>query len=106
MKGRKPNKAEKAWLDLIGQCGCMVCYIKRLGDSPSEVHHPTGKTTADAHLLAIPLCSRHHRHKSNDGEWVSRHGDGRAAFEKAYGTEADLLTATKVFLGALVGDGS
>ena len=91
MKGRQPTKAERQHMDRICQLGCVVCRKDMDVFSPAEVHHITGKTTPDAHMKTIALCSRHHRIKSNDGAWVSRHGDGRSAFEARYGRENDLL---------------
>ena len=91
MKGRKPTKEEAAWMDAMAARGCIICR-KFLGVfSPAEIHHKEGRTKAEAHLWSMPLCPRHHRIKSNEGEWVSRHGDGRIAFEKAYGKEKDLI---------------
>jgi len=76
---------------LMAEGGCVVCRKYLSVFSPAEIHHPQGKTTPAAHLKAIPLCSRHHRIPSNTGDWVSRHGDGKKAFEAAYGTEESLL---------------
>ena len=94
-KGRKPTKEEKAWLDKVSDLGCIVCLTFHSVYSPAEPHHIDGKTKPGAHLKTIGLCPRHHRHKSNDGQWVSRHGDGRKAFESRYGTEQDILDACK-----------
>lgn len=46
-------------------------------------------------MFVLPLCHKHHQEKDNQvpQRWVSRHGDGRAAFEAEYGDEADLLLA-------------
>ena len=42
----------------------------------------------------LGLCPSHHRGGRNDAEIVSRH-PWRRAFEKAYGTEMELLEKTR-----------
>jgi len=60
--------------------------------SPAEPHHPEGKTKPGAHAMAFPLCPNHHR---NPGEgYETRHGN-KARFEAEYGTETELLEATR-----------
>ena len=59
--------------------------------TPPAIHHIEGRTKEGCHKLTIPLCPNHHQYKSNGSIWVSLHGDGRAAFEKAYGSEMELL---------------
>lgn len=82
-------------MSVAADVGCIVCRLHLKTFTPAAIHHIDGKTKPGAHLLTIPLCARHHQHKSNTGEWVSRHGDGRRAFEAAYGAERDLLESTK-----------
>lgn len=96
MKGRAPNKKDREWFDAITQIGCIVCMRDLNIFTPPAIHHIEGKTKHGAHLNSIPLCHNHHQNKSNTGEWVSRHGDGRSAFEKEYGTEQSLLELTKI----------
>jgi hypothetical protein len=95
MKGRAPTKAEQAHMDAMAQVGCIVCILHMGVWTPPAIHHIDGKTKPGAHFLTIPLCSRHHQYKSNTGAWVSRHGDGRRAFEAAYGAEEWLLERAK-----------
>ena len=75
------------------ELGCIVCVNEFSCYTPPAIHHIDGKTKPGCHDLTIPLCVSHHQYKSNDSMpmWVSRHGDGRAAFEAAYGTEQELL---------------
>ncbi len=110
MKGRTPTVFEKRFLDAIAGLGCVVC-IKYLGvETPAAVHHMDGKTKPYAHIKVLPLCKHHHQIKSNKGLWVSRHGDGRAAFEAEYGTEVELwlfcLERLALFCDSLIEDGS
>lgn len=94
MKGRTPNREEKAWMDAIRELGCIVC-LDNLGEhTPAAVHHIDGKTKPGAHLQTIPLCYHHHQ-----GTADSRHGAGKKAFERAHGmTEMQWLERTKELL--------
>jgi len=51
-----------------------------------------GKTKPGAHFWVIPLCGKHHQEADIQKikRWISRHGDGKAAFQKEYGTEVFL----------------
>ena len=96
MKGRTPNKEEKAWMDKITALGCIVCYNDLNVYTEGSPHHIDGKTKPGAHLLTICLCGRHHQIPGEG--YVSRHGDGKARFEKEYGLESKLLEITKYAL--------
>ena len=99
MKGRKPTKEEKKHLDAVRDLGCIVC--RQFGvSSPGVPHHINGKTTHGAHFDVINLCQNHHQTKSNDKPpyWISRHGDGRRAFEETYGSERKFLIETNKIL--------
>ena len=91
MKGRAPTKKEADRFDKMRELGCIVCLNTMGVNTPPAIHHIDGKTKEGCHDLTIPLCPSHHQYKSNNSIWVSRHGDGRAAFERAYGTERELL---------------
>jgi hypothetical protein len=97
MKGKTPNKAELEWMGAIREIGCIVCRDHYYQHTPAAVHHIDGKTKPGAHLLTIPLCSRHHQYRDNHKppRWISRHGDGRKAFEREYGTEMAMLDRCK-----------
>ncbi len=94
MKGRPPTKEESIWMGDVCELGCIVCWL-HYGILTTQVspHHIDGKTKPGAHFKTIPLCSAHHQladtHKPK--RWISRHGDGKRAFEDAYGTEEFLL---------------
>lgn len=100
MKGRKPNSIEAKWMSECQDLGCIVCLDHYGVKSPAAIHHIDGKTKEGAHLLSIPLCPRHHQHAdTNPKEWISRHGDGRRAFELEYGPEIELLERVKRLIG-------
>lgn len=87
------NKAEKAWIAKVYDYGCVVCKWFYDEESPCACHHLDGQTKKGAHLKSIGLCGNHHQIPDNNKpkRWISRHGDGKAAFEKEYGNEYDLL---------------
>ena len=89
MKGRNPNSKEKKHMDRVSQLGCIVCYLQGFYGVPAEIHHIEGKTKPDTHFKVLPLCFEHHR-MGSDMEPISRH-PYKARFEKAYGTENELL---------------
>lgn len=95
MKGRAPNKAERDHMARVQDLGCICCRSMGHMDSPAELHHTIGKTKPDAHFKVLPLCSRHHRCACPNGDYATRHAPGRRAgkfeFERAYGTEQQLL---------------
>lgn len=98
LEARTPGAIELTWLRWISQLPCVVCqHYHGVMDTPAEIHHTDGKTKRDCHLKTIPLCHRHHRHADsfNPPRWISRHGDGKGAFESRYATEDELLTLTR-----------
>ena len=90
MKGRAPNKDEKQFMDLICSIGCIVCRNQGIDTPHVTPHHIEGRVKPGAHYKVIPLCGNHHQVGDSQKRWVSRHADGKAAFEKAYGKEIDL----------------
>lgn len=93
MKGRKPTKEEKEYMDRVVALGCCVCRLFHGVESPCEIHHIDGKTKEGAHFMTIGLCYNHHRSKKRIFECVSRH-PWKNAFELRYGTEERLLIKT------------
>jgi len=94
MLGRKPTRAEKAWIESIVDLGCCVCRKEMGIYSPASVHHINGSRKEGCHLETIPLCFEHHQGGKNDNICVSRH-PFRAEFERRYGTEQELLEYTR-----------
>ena len=80
--GVKTHSGQETWAESQDEL-----YQSRL--NPAEIHHTQGKTKPDAHLMVLPLCFEHHR-KGGDKEPISRH-PYKKRFEKAYGTEDELL---------------
>ena len=97
LQGRTPTKEEREWFELVSQLPCIVCAnYHGVKDTPAEIHHVNGRTVELAHLQIIPLCTPHHRTPDNRNpkRWISRHGDGKAAFERRYISEKELLVLT------------
>jgi len=97
MKGKAPNKAEKAWMGAICDFGCIVCKNEHGLWSPAMPHHIDGKTKKGAHFKTIPLCHAHHQSGRCDSTMIARH-PYKAQFEKAYGTEEELLAQMKEYI--------
>ena len=90
VKGRNPNAKEKRQMDAVSQIGCIVCLNKGFPNHAVEIHHVYGKTKLDAHMHILPLCFDHHRGGKDAEPIISRH-PWKKRFEKAYGTEQELL---------------
>lgn len=97
MNGRTPNAEEKRWMGAVADLGCIVCLLYEGEYTPAEVHHIDGSRKPGCHLKTIGLCCRHHRVPDNGKapRWVSRHGNGRKAFEREYVSEDQLLLETR-----------
>lgn len=76
-------------MDAIAQLPCVVCSSR-----PVEIHHLLRGGRRIGHLSSIPLCAPHHRGGSEHPPFISRH-PFKARFEKAYGTEGELLELTR-----------
>jgi hypothetical protein len=100
MKGRTPSASERRYIESAVAVGCVVCRIHHGVYTPCEFHHPEGKTKAGAHLLGFGLCYNHHRGGRDCPEYTSRH-PYKAAFERRYGTEMELLAACKALINPL-----
>lgn len=91
---RSLSKADRERGDKLRDLGCIVCLNVDGVHTPPAIHHIDGKTKEGCHQLTIPLCPNHHQYKANSNQlkaWVSLHGDGKAAFKDAYGSEYELL---------------
>lgn len=98
LPGRYPTETEKQWLSLVKQTPCLACSkFHNQPNSVSEVHHIEGKTKQCAHLNSFALCAFHHRLKDNKKppRWISRHGNGKKAFEQRYMPENKFLALQK-----------
>ena len=98
---RALTKADRERGDKMRELGCIVCLDYDIY-TPPAIHHIDGKTKEGCHNLTIPLCEKHHQHKDNESpqRWVSRHGDGKAAFVNSYGSEYALLAEVNRLINA------
>lgn len=92
------TKAEILWVRFLQERGCVIC------GSPPDVHHVLTAGMRTSHLETISLCPVHHRSGMNNEAAVSRH-PWKRAFEKRYGTEAELLAKLKAEYVAKSSDG-
>ena len=99
MSKRSLTKADRVRGDKMRELGCIVCLKYLSVYTPPAIHHIDGQTKKGCHDLTIPLCPNHHQHSHSGNQWTSRHGDGRFAFEEAYGTEQELLVETNEMIG-------
>ena len=86
MAKKRPNLAERKWMQQVADYGCIACHQDGL-NVPAEIHHirkHTGMGLRPPHTKILPLCASHHR----TGK-ISVHL-GKKAFEKKYGTEEQL----------------
>ena len=92
------SKDEKVHYEKLSQIGCIVCRNLGFGYSAPHIHHirhGVGLAMRSHWSLAIPLCPMHHQH---GGFGVALHA-GQKSFEKAFGTESELLQQTLDILG-------
>lgn len=96
MKGRNPTAEEKRYMAAVAEMGCIICELFLDEFTPGAIHHIDGKTKPGAHFKSLCMCDRHHQYKDNQKppRWISRHGDGRYAFEQKYYPEQKLLEIT------------
>ena len=86
MAKKRPNLAERKWMQQVADYGCIACHQDGL-NVPAEIHHirkHTGMGLRPSHFNNLPLCASHHR----TGK-ISVHL-GKKAFEKKFGTEEQL----------------
>ena len=86
MAKKRPNLAERKWMQQVADYGCIACHQDGL-NVPAEIHHirkHTGMGLRPSHFNILPLCASHHR----TGK-ISVHL-GKKAFESKYGTEEQL----------------
>lgn len=99
MGKRSLTKVDRTRFSKLSELGCIVCKVHLNCFTPTAIHHISGCTKEGCHQLTIPLCGNHHQIPSNTYRWFSRHGDGKARFEEAYGTELELLEMTNELIG-------
>ena len=88
-----PTKAQRERMDRIADAGCIV-RRQHLGVwSPAGIHHITTGRKRN-HDETIALCAQHHQ---TGGTGVALHAN-RALWEEKYGTQDELLEATKLLV--------
>jgi hypothetical protein len=85
---------ETEWIDSIVELGCICCWLQGHPKTPAAVHHILTNGKRTSHLHTLPLCDPGHHQNSPTPEKISRHPN-KARFEEKYGTEAELLEATR-----------
>lgn len=88
-------------MDAVSDFGCIVCYLFHNVKTPCAVHHLLSGGIRIGHKFTIGLCDPgHHQNaalQAGSGK-ISRHPD-KARFERAYGTEMELLEKQRQLLG-------
>ena len=79
----------------VQELGCIVCHKMYGQYRDAEIHHLVDKKRD--HFRVLPLCMEHHRGGKDSGMFVSRH-PYKKRFEKAYGSELDLLDLVQIKL--------
>lgn len=89
MSTKKPKtKAEKEWMDLVAQLGCLIC------GQPAQLHHATGNKSMsqkNSNYDVLPLCVLHH---TSGGHGIAIHA-GVKTWEANFGSQKDLLEQVK-----------
>lgn len=95
------TKAEREWCDAITQIGCVACIVSTgIFGTPGAVHHLKSGGRRVDHLHTICLCDPgHHQNPPAGSGKIPRH-PFKARFERAYGTEEQLLAKTRAMVQA------
>lgn len=90
MKGRTPNKSEKALHNAMAALGCIACRKDGIFTELVSIHHIDGRTKPLAHLMVLPLCAGHHQDNTGAPGLIAVH-PWKKRFEQRYGTQLELL---------------
>lgn len=93
---KSPTKQEREWMDRVQAYGCCACRKDGHYFEPAEIHHIVSGNKRMGHMFSLPLCSRHHRHGTQDEPSIH---PWKARFVKRYGSELQLLAELQVALG-------
>ncbi len=87
------TKAEREWMEAIGELSCMLSFTGQCGGR-LERHHITRAGRRIDHMHTLPLCTWHHGPQTPlaIGEAVHK---GKKMFEKKYGSQFELLKKLK-----------
>ena len=93
---RTPNKAEREWMALAADHGCVAC-LQDGHQTPASIHHIVQGNRRLGHMFSLPLCFAHHQGGGVTG--VPSVHQAKRTFVNRYGSEMELLAALKVRLG-------
>lgn len=94
---RTPTAEESRWMDAVARLGCIACRLDGRRGVPCAIHHLLSGGQRRGHLFTIGLCDPGHHQNGAQFGVVSRH-PWRVRFEKAYGSEDELLQLTREIL--------
>jgi len=94
------TRAERTWMSAISRLGCVVCHLTGHPGTIAEIHHLLSGGRRIGHKATIPLCVGHHRAPEKGSGKIARHPT-KVQFERAYGTEGDLLRITQSIVEGL-----
>tara|TARA_R100000963_G_C4601317_1_gene74921 strand:+ start:12 stop:305 length:294 start_codon:yes stop_codon:yes gene_type:complete len=89
------QKEIKLHLAIVAEMGCIICHRMGFPDTPAEIHHIHNKFMLGKksdYLHTVPLCPHHHRTSDESYHYSPK------AFTEKWGTQEDLLQATKDML--------
>ena len=90
---------EKQFQSAARELGCIVCYLFGTPGTPASIHHMLDGGRRIGEMFVLPLCRPHHQGGFCGPVIFSRH-PYRRAFEKAYGTERELLEKVRRLIKA------
>lgn len=98
------KKSDQMYLNSISAIGFIACRLQGTPGTPAEMHHPrTGEESGAGlkapHSQAIPLCPAHHR--GTDHPRTPSIHLNKDRFIAMFGTEAELLEATRAVLAKM-----
>ena len=78
----------------VRDLGCIICLLQGHPGTPCEIHHILSGGRRISEMAVLGLCPGHHRGGNGEGRFISRH-PFRMRFERAYGTESELIQKTR-----------
>lgn len=85
----KPTKAQERRFRQLQDMGCIVCSLFFGAYRAPDIHHILSGGRRRGHDFTLPLCPEHHRLPT--GYYGPSLAGGTRAFEKAWGTQEELL---------------
>ena len=92
-----PTKSDKEHWDKIAALGCIACMQDGIFNDYVSIHNTDGRTKPGAHRKVLALCGPHHQ---TGGQEAPAIHPWKAAFEKKYGTQLELMEKTAKLLAA------